>query len=120
MALLVGNQLPLKLKLPWVLLVAFCLRVVSSSTDRFGCCSVMSGANFMTGMPMHRQRGSQAKQQQQQRTVVWSLQRHACMGLATTTIMRRRWQSNAASVAAAVAAAASGAEGAAAASAVVK
>ncbi|WIA21356.1 hypothetical protein OEZ85_000577 [Tetradesmus obliquus] len=28
MALLVGNQLPLKLKLPWVLLVAFCLGVL--------------------------------------------------------------------------------------------
>ncbi|KAF6254259.1 hypothetical protein COO60DRAFT_335180 [Scenedesmus sp. NREL 46B-D3] len=31
MALLVGNQLPVKLKLPWVLLVAFCLGVVSGA-----------------------------------------------------------------------------------------
>jgi hypothetical protein len=36
MALLVGNQLPPKLKLPGVLLVAFCLGVVSSSSGSSG------------------------------------------------------------------------------------
>jgi hypothetical protein len=41
MALLVGNQLPLKLKLPWVLLVAFCLGVVSGSADVVDRCRVV-------------------------------------------------------------------------------
>jgi hypothetical protein len=42
MALLVGNQLPLKLKLPWVLLVAFCLGVVSAAAvTGFSCWAVV-------------------------------------------------------------------------------
>jgi hypothetical protein len=47
MALLVGNQLPLKLKLPWVLLVAFCLGVVSlqdSSSCMASCLGVAHAA----------------------------------------------------------------------------